>query len=337
MDLMILSRDDVKHVLKMQDVIEGVSDVYRLKTEGQTAVWPYIAHHFEQPKGVMDIKSGYVRGKKVHGLKMLNNFPGNIEKHLPHFNGLLMVFDSETGLPQGVLDATYITCMRTGAAGALGAKLLANEKADTLLMVGAGTQALYLIAASLHLMPHIKKITIADPMLRENAERMVATLPQKLKDEFSLDAKNILFIVADLNEESVRNSQIILTATPSRTPLIKKEWVQPGTHFSCIGADMEGKEEIDPNIFSGAIIYADDINQCINAGEMEIPVKTGIINKTDIAGEIGEVIEGTKPGRKNDRDITIFDATGLALLDLVVGKSVIQLAHQHKIGKIADI
>ncbi len=138
-------------------------------------------------------------------------------------------------------------------------------------------------------------------------------------------------------EASVRKSQIIITATPSRTPLIQKEWVRAGTHFSCIGADMEGKEEIDPAIFANAVIYADDIIQCINAGEMEIPIKSGIIKKSDIAGEIGELIAGTKPGRITPSDITIFDATGLALLDLTVGKTVIERAHTKKIGQSANI
>lgn len=120
-------------------------------------------------------------------------------------------------------------------------------------------------------------------------------------------------------------------------PVIMKEWVKPGTHFSCIGADMEGKEEIDPEIFRNAKVFADDKEQCIRVGEMEIPVKSGVISRDDIRGEIGQVITGQIEGRTNDDEITVFDATGLALLDLVTGKKALDGAWEKDIGLTADI
>ena len=114
MKIMFLSRNDIEKVLDMKSTIEGVREVYRLKSLGMTAVWPLISYDFENPRGVMDIKSGCVFGENVHGLKMLNSFPGNAQRGLPVFTGMLMIFDSETGIPQGVMDASYITCMRTG-------------------------------------------------------------------------------------------------------------------------------------------------------------------------------------------------------------------------------
>ena len=128
MKIMFLSRNDIEKVLDMKSTIEGVREVYRLKSLGMTAVWPLISYDFENPRGVMDIKSGCVFGENVHGLKMLNSFPSNAQRGLPVFTGMLMIFDSETGIPQGVMDASYITCMRTGAAGALGASLLARPE-----------------------------------------------------------------------------------------------------------------------------------------------------------------------------------------------------------------
>lgn len=127
----------------------------------------------------------------------------------------------------------------------------------------------------------------------------------------------------------------------SRTDLIEilemKEWLKPGTHLSCIGADMVGKEEIDPEIFSIARSFADDAVQCCNVGEMEIPAKKGIISADTICGEIGEVLVGTKEGRVSDRDITVFDATGLAALDLVTAKIALQMSETKKIGAVVEI
>ena len=119
-------------------------------------------------------------------------------------------------------------------------------------------------------------------------------------------------------QEAVSDSDIIITITPSHTPLIQKEWVKPGTHFSCIGADMAGKEEIDSQIFEDAIVFVDDLEHCRNAGEIEIPLKQGTLSEDRICGELGDLILGKAAGRKSDTDITVFDSTGMALLDLAV-------------------
>ena len=119
--------------------------------------------------------------------------------------------------------------------------------------------------------------------------------------------------------------------------MIRREWVRPGTHFSCIGADMEGKEEIDPELFRGARVFADDLDQCVRVGEMELPVKQGILTREQVAGEIGQVLAGQIPGRTGREQITIFDATGLALLDLITGRQAVEAARERGVGLTADI
>ncbi len=338
MKVMILGRTDVQQVLEMPEVIAGVREVYKLKSMGKTAVWPLVSYDFSEDNAVMDIRSGCVFEKNLHGLKMLNNFPKNIEKGLPTFNGMLMIFDSKTGIPLGVMDAAFITCMRTGAAGAVAAKALAREDSKTLLIMGAGKQAAYQIAASLILMPGLEKVYVADMLDAENANVFAAGCRNMMCKKFNIPLSDkICFEAADNLSECVSESDIIITVTPSRHPVIKKEWVKPGTHFSCIGADMEGKEEIDPQIFAGARIFADDKKQCIRVGEMELPIVMGVISKEDIAGEIGDVLSGKIQGRQSDDQLTIFDATGLALLDLVTGKIAIDLARKKGFGYEVEI
>lgn len=337
MKIMFLSRNDIEKVLDMKSTIEGVREVYRLKSLGMTAVWPLISYDFENPRGVMDIKSGCVFGENVHGLKMLNSFPGNAQRGLPVFTGMLMIFDSETGIPQGVMDASYITCMRTGAAGALGASLLARPESHRLFILGAGRQAMFQIAASLMLMPEIDAVRISDPLDAGNARSFVAQCRARLLESFGIDASGVSFEAAENIEAALAESDIAITVTPARAPVIKKEWVKPGLHLSCVGADMPGKEEIEPEIFRGARIFTDDTPQCLRCGELELAAAKGVVSEKDVTGEIGGVIAGKIKGRTSPGEITIFDATGIAMLDLVTGKKALELAKEKGLGQYVEL
>ena len=125
MGVLILTREQIKQVIDMREVLEKVREVYQLKSKGESVIWPLVNYEFKKENAAMDIRSGYVMGEEqLHGMKMLNNFPGNIEKGLQPFNGIMLVYDSNTGIPIGIMDASYITCMRTGAAGAIGVDAL---------------------------------------------------------------------------------------------------------------------------------------------------------------------------------------------------------------------
>ena len=320
----------------MKDVIKGVEDVYSAKAQGDAVAWPLVGYGFKNG-GVMDIRSGVVFGDvNVHGAKLLNNFPENLKENLPVFTGILMTFDSNTGLPVGVMDASYITSLRTGAAAAIGAATLARKDSKTLLLVGAGRQSIYLLGATLLKMPGLERVIVSDPIDYDNAVRFAETIRERLKNELAIET-GVGFEAAQNLKAAVSESDVILTITRSTKPLIMKEWLKPGTHLSCIGADMEGKEEIDPEIFRIARAFADDAKQCCTVGEMEIPAKMGIISADSICGEIGQVLTGQVEGRLTDEDITVFDATGLAALDLVTAKIAVKAAEEKNMGTLAEI
>lgn len=329
---LILTREDVKKVIDMKETIEAVRNVYKLKTEGKTVIWSLVNYEFEDEHGAMDIRSGYVKGEQLHGLKMLNNFPGNREKGLQPFNGIMMVYDSNTGIPIGILDASYITCMRTGAAGAIGLDALARKDAKTLMLLGAGKQAPFQIAASLTLRPKLETVYIVDPINFSAAQKLASEICEILKKDFQMNCSHISFLAKESIEDAVRCSDAIITVTPSRKPLIQKEWLKAGTHLSCLGSDMETKQEIESCIFAGAKIYTDDKAQCIRVGEIEIPIKKGIISAENICGEIGDLLSGKVVGRENDEEITVFDGTGLYILDLVTAKVAIKKAKESGLG-----
>lgn len=322
MNFKVLGTEELKAALRIGEVIEGVRSVYEAKTKGEIIVWPLVYHEFEDGKGSnMDIRSGGIKGDiNIHGMKMFNEFPGNHELGLPSHIAMIMVFDSTNGMPIGAVDGAYVTGMRTGSAGAIGAKALARPESETLMVLGAGQQAMFQIAATLTLFPGLKKVMVADPINQPNAENFAANCCSRLYTEFGLDRSGVEFSAVTDLKEAVGQADIIITVTPSREPVIKKEWVKPGTHFSCIGSDMEGKEEIDPELFRGARVFGDDLNQCKAVGEMEIPLKKGMISEEELGGEIGQVLTGDVAGRTSDDQITIFDATGLSALDLITAK-----------------
>ena len=337
MSIMFLKRSELEEVLEMPAVISGVKSVYKEKAEGRVVAWPLVEHHFPEQDAVCDIRSGGVFGSVgIHGAKLLNNFPRNAEAGLPVFTGVLMAFDSSTGIPVGCMDASYITSMRTGAAAAVGAGALARKDSRTLLIVGAGRQAIYLLGATLLEMPQLTRIIVVDPLDAAGAKRFAENIRGRLQQELAIETEVSFEAMEDL-KKAAGEADVILTITRSTAPLIQKDWLRPGTHLSCIGADMIGKEEIDPDIFTIARAFADDAKQCCTVGEMEIPAKMGLISPDSICGEIGQVLAGQIPGRISEEDITVFDATGLAALDLVTAKMAIALAEEKGAGTVIDL
>lgn len=322
--IFVLSEEDTRQLLELEEVIEAIENVYKEKASGSGKVFPLVFHEFEKGVADMDIKSGTLDKMGVYGLKLVSWFGNNPSKGLPSLSGIVMLFDSSTGLPIGTISAEHMTGMRTGAAGAIGAKYLARNNSEVMLMVGSGHQASYQIRAMQTVIKGLKKVFVYDPINFESAKGFIS------KFEYKLDS--IEYISVQDLETSVANSDIIVTATPSKKPLIMKEWVKAGTHFSCMGSDMSGKQEIDENILKSAKLFTDDILQSVSVGEFEVGINNGTITKEDIICEIGDVLNGEYDGRTSDNDITVFDSTGIGLQDIAAGYIAIQKAKKINIG-----
>ena len=322
--IFVLSEEDTRQLLELEEVIEAIENVYKEKSSGSGKVFPLVFHEFEKGVADMDIKSGTLDKMGVYGLKLVSWFGNNPSKGLPSLSGIVMLFDSSTGLPIGTISAEHMTGMRTGAAGAIGAKYLARNNSEVMLMVGSGHQASYQIRAMQTVIKGLKKVFVYDPINFESAKGFIS------KFEYKLDS--IEYIPVQDLETSVANSDIIVTATPSKKPLIMKEWVKAGTHFSCMGSDMSGKQEIDENILKSAKLFTDDILQSVSVGEFEVGINNGTITKEDIICEIGDVLNGEYDGRTSDNDITVFDSTGIGLQDIAAGYIAIQKAKKINIG-----
>lgn len=336
--LRILSQEHTEQVLDLSTVIADIEKVYTMKAHQKGQLFPMVFHEFNPGVADMDIKSGALEEAGIWGLKVVSWFGENAAKGLPLLSGTVLVYDIHTGVPIGILSAEHLTAMRTGAAGAIGAKILAKKSSKNLLIIGAGHQAPYQIAATLLVLPEIKTVRVFDPKDENNAKKLVSEIRSKLDEFFHVPYHpDLSFQTVDDLQDATGDSDIIITVTPARQPIIMKDWVKEGTHFSCVGADMSGKQEIDGSIFADAKIFVDDYIQAINVGECEIPLKEGIISEDSIIGEIGEVINGTKTGRTNDKEITIFDSTGIALQDLMVSSSALKVAEEKNIGTVVEL
>lgn len=250
------------------------------------------------------------------GMKWVSVHPGNIAKGLPTVMAVLIFNDPDTGYPLAIMDASEVTALRTAATSTIASKYLARKGAGTLGIIGAGYQAYHHIKAHCELF-NFKEIMVADISPKATG-RLVDSLPN-----LPLRACSI---------EETAQADIICTLTPAHQPVLQKKWLKPGTHINAVGADAEGKEELEPSILNEAMVIVDDLRQAIHAGEINVPVAKGFYKKEQIYASLGEIIGSTKPGRTNDEMITVFDSTGLAIEDIAAAGMVYRKARQSGAG-----
>ena len=333
----ILNEDDIKQVINMNIAIDAVEKAYIQKNTNKGNVWPLVFYEYEHNVFDLDIRSGNLDDSNAYGLKLISYNENNSKLGLNKVIATSLICDSKTGQPIALLNAAPITSYRTGAAAAIGAKYLARKNSTNLLVVGCGNIATFSIAATLITMPNIEKVIISNPKNSNSLLNRIENIKlavSRLLQECDINLKAEIVYSNNL-EESVKESDIIITATPSEKAMIKAEWVKEGTHFSCMGACMEGKQEIDTNILKNAKIFVDDTNQCIKSGEIQTAFKNNIITKVN--AEIGEVILNNKYGRTSEDDITIFDSTGLFIQDLATSVELLNEAKNNNIGIEIDV
>ena len=240
---------------------------------------------------------------------------------LPTVMAILIYNDPDTGYPLAIMDASEITAFRTAATSTIASKYLARKDSQTLGIVGAGYQAYH------HIKAHEELIKFKEILVSDITPRAVGRLIDSLPN-LPLRACSI--------EETVK-ADIICTLTPSHQPVVQKKWLIPGTHINAVGADAEGKEELEPSILEDATVVVDDLRQAINCGEINVPVAKGLFKKEQIYATLGEIITGTKSGRTNDEMITVFDSTGLAIEDIAVARLLYEKARQKGTGLLINL
>lgn len=323
MKTLLLNKAEVRKLISMKEVIVTVEEAYKAFNSNQVVQPDYVSIHLPSPRGEIDFKIGYYQSNEAISLKASSGgFINNPTTYgLPTGMGTILLFDARTCALICVMDGSLITGLRTGAAGAVSIKALARKNAKIITSIGTGNQARNQIRA-IHEIMKIEEICGWD----SNAEAL-AKYKSDIESEF-----NIPVVMANSKKEAVEQADILITTTRGKGSLVEVGWVKPGTHIVAIGTDQRGKQELDPEIFRNAKIVADSIEQCVEKGETWHPLNKNIITKSDIYGEIGEILLGQKPGRENDQEITIFDSTGMAIQDNTTADKIYQNAVDQHVG-----
>jgi alanine dehydrogenase len=310
---LLIGRCQVEELLSMAEAIKGVEKAFLLKAQGKTVMPPKVYLTLTAYQGDFRAMPAYV--DESAGVKWVSVYPDNRRCNLPTVLATIILSDPETGYPLAIIDGTYITSLRTGAAGAVAVKYLARKDAATIGMIGAGKQAETQLLAIGEVVPEIEEVKVFD--IDGNAATRYA---EKMRAKLKLTICPVATI------EAAAAADIVVTTTPSREPIVKQEYICPGTHINAIGADAAGKQELELGLLAMAKVVVDDLEQASHSGEINVPLSEGKMKIDQIYGSLGEVVAGSKKGRENDEEITIFDATGLAIQDIICAKLVYEKA-----------
>jgi len=311
----LIKKSDIERVFKMRDALDCVENAFRLYGEGKVQMPSKVYLIFE--KGDLRCMPSYIPSYNIAGVKNVNVHPNNTD--LPTVMATLTLIDTETGFPMAIMDATYITNIRTGASGGIASKYLAREDSTVAGFVGAGIQADTQLDAIKLAVPGISKVVAYD-INPAHSDRFA-----KYADGLGLEIQ-----IAGSVEEVMRNSDIVSTTTPVRKPIVMDSFVPEGVHINAIGADAEGKQELESALVRRSTIVIDNWEQASHSGEINVPLARGEITKDDIYGDIGEIVTGKKAGRENPDQITIFDSTGLGIQDLACAAKVFEIYRNDK-------
>ena len=286
--------------LDLSRVNETVEAAFAAFARGETEMPPKV--YVTLPGGDFRTMPAYIPALGLAGVKIVNVHPGNPARGLETVMALMVLLDPPTGMPYAILNATGLTDLRTGAAGAVAARHLCRKQDGVELgLVGAGRQAETQLEATAAWLG-IDRVRVWS---RRRGDRG-GLRPEVSRFEIRADSL-----------ERTADCDLLVTTTPSRAPLVMSAWIRDGTHINAIGADAPGKQELDPAILLRAAVFVDDPRQAVHSGEVNVPIATGLYSVDRIAGTLGDVVLG-RIGRRSESEVTVFDSTGLAVQDLAI-------------------
>ncbi|GLR57330.1 ectoine utilization protein EutC [Rhizobium indigoferae] len=308
--MIILTEAELRKVIGLdRNTVGCVEEAFAALATKAVAMPPILRLDIPEYRGEVDVKTAYVPGIEGFAIKISPGFFDNPKIGLPSTNGMMVLLSSRTGLVQALLlDNGYLTDMRTAAAGAVAAKHLSRENASVAAIFGAGMQAqLQLEALTL-----VRPIREARIWARDadKAQSVAADLAGKLGFPVTaiLDARG-----------AMTGADLIVTTTPSETPIIEAGWLEPGQHLTAMGSDAEHKNEIDPAAIASADVYiADSLKQTRRLGELHHAIDAGLVAADAVFAELGQIVAGRAPGRTRNDQITIADLTGTGIQDTAI-------------------
>lgn len=305
----IINRDQIRKALAEIDVVAAMEDAFCAYSAGHSVVPP--VGELLLDKGEVHIKYGFIKNEEFYVIKVASGFYENAAVGLATGNGLMLLFKQETGeIAAILLDQGHLTDVRTGAAGGVAAKYCAPGNVNRIGILGTGVQA------RLQLL-HLKDVTSCRAVLVWGRGELQL---ERYKNDMAAEGFKIQ--TTDDTAEVAGNCNLIVTTTPSKTPLLHGSDIHEGTHITAVGSDTSEKQELDSMILAKAdLLIADSIRQCIERGEIYKALSAGVIGEDSVV-ELGDVIDGNTRGRVSDDQITVADLTGVAVQDIKIAEAV---------------
>jgi len=324
--VLVLNGKDVERLLEVDPLLEALEDAFRALSAGRTSVPARVAAR--TPDGLLGAMPGWVEGMGLAS-KLVTVFPGNAAEGLPSHQGLIVLFDDRTGTPAAILDGERITALRTAAASAVAARLLARPGSRVLAVLGAGVQG----RAHLETVPSVldlEEVRIASRS-PEHAEVLAAEAPGILAASSVGDPPRVT--MSSSFREAVRGAEVVCCCTDARLPIVEDEWLAPGAHVGSVGGSA-GREIDADTIYRGSVFveWRGAVTAAPPAGAGELQ---GL--DPDVVAELGEVLDGRRSGRRADDELTVYKSTGHAVEDVAAARLVVDRALEVGAGTTLEL
>ena len=322
--ILVLNESDIRSCVSMDETaLEEVAKGFTALAKGHVTLPPILRIDVEENHGEVDVKTAYIQGLDSFAIKIAAGFFENRKLGLPTGSGMMILINAQTGNPLAILlDNGYLTDVRTGIAGAIAAKHLAPKEVKIVGVIGSGMQARYQIRA-LKLVRDFSFLMVYG-IVDDEIDKYIDEISKKL---------NIEVIRADSVESVVKESDLVVTTTPSKEPYLRAEWLHTGLHITCMGSDSEDKQELFPDVFAKADrIACDRKSQVFRLGELHHALEAGVVSEDGEIIELGELTSGANPGRQSKEQITVCDLTGVGVQDTQIARLAYQRAVEQGLG-----
>ena len=318
----ILNREAVAQALSHAECIDAMEAAMRAVSRGDTIMPLRRYMDIPQQGGKFTLMPGYLGNPCTFGVKIVSKYPRCEDSPYGSHVGAVMIFDPGEGIPLALLDGSELTAIRTAAASALATRVLARNGSATLAVLGTGTQARH----------HILALTCVREINEIRVWGRNAGHARKLVRELAL-SDSVSVVVSGSAREAVDGARIVCTTTSAADPVLKGKWLAPGCHVNLVGAAIASSAEADIEVVTRSRFFVDYRASAMDqAGELLAAIGSGAVTESHVAGEIGEVLEGSVTGRRNDQEITVYKSLGVAAQDLAAGYAAFRNAESRNIG-----
>jgi len=323
--MLVLSRAQVRELLDLDALIDALALAMEDLSAGRASVPDRIAAFVSDRDALLAAMPGYVPSLEALVSKLVSLFPRNADGPIPTHQGLIAVFDPENGSPVALLDGTEITAVRTGACSALSVRLLAREDASVLAMLGTGVQARSHARAVVRVRP------IAEVRIAGRDQRKAEALATELAPELGIPIHPV-----GSYQAALEGAEVVCATTHALEPVVRREWLAPGTHVTSVGYNPEGRELDDQTVID-ALICVESRRAALapvptGSNDLMQPIRDGLITPAHVHAELGELIAGTRPGRTSAEQITLYKSVGVAVQDAAAAALVLAAAREAGVG-----